>query len=91
MSEYLPFIKNVEVMEFLGYPGLLTLSGDFDVIQFDDRLFDDFSCDLISEVLNSVSKRKTEYLAGRIMAMKGLVLLGRSESPVNVGKHRAPV
>ncbi|WP_038914205.1 hypothetical protein [Dickeya zeae] len=71
MSEYLPFIKNVEVMEFLGYPGLLALS-----------------CDLISEVLNSVSKRKTEYLAGRVMTMKGLVLLGRSESQVNIGKHR---
>jgi 4'-phosphopantetheinyl transferase EntD len=91
MSEYLPFIKNSEVMEFLGYPGLLALSADFDVLQFDDRLFDDFSCDFISEILNSVNKRKAEYLAGRVMAMKGLELLGSSELQVNIGKHRAPL
>jgi 4'-phosphopantetheinyl transferase EntD len=91
MVEHSPFIKNVELIEFNGYQELLALSGDFDVTHFENRLFDDFSCKLPSELLTSVSRRKAEYLAGRVMAMKALDLLGSNESQVYIGKHRAPV
>ena len=64
---------------------------NFDTVAFDDELYGVFGICLPPELQTSVTKRKAEFLAGRILARTALLSLGSSSGDVGIGRHRQPI
>ncbi len=67
------------------------LTCNFDTAAFDDELYGVFGVCLPPELQTSVTKRKAEFLAGRILARTALLRLGSASGYVGIGRHRQPI
>jgi enterobactin synthetase component D len=63
----------------------------FDKNYFTERSFIAHNIYLPSSLSSAGSKRKSEFLAGRIAAKKALLLAGADPGQVLIGKHRNPI
>ncbi|SFD15769.1 4'-phosphopantetheinyl transferase family protein [Pseudoalteromonas denitrificans] len=63
----------------------------YDKNNFHQSLFKQFNIELTSSLLNSLDKRKSEYLAGRYCANKALSQLNIHNANITPGMHRAPI
>lgn len=66
---------------------------EFDKKSFFDQCFVDYGIDFPTEIKGAVTKRKAEYLAGRIVAKRALSVLGLgyAQQQVRIGTDRAPI
>ncbi len=67
------------------------LACNFDMAAFDDELYSVFGVRFPPELQASVSKRKAEFLAGRVLARTALLHVGSSSGDVAIGPHRQPI
>lgn len=63
----------------------------FDPTKFDDQLFHQLGIEFDSSLINSVIKRRSEFLAGRYCAKQTLLSLGIENCIVGIGASKNPV
>ncbi len=63
----------------------------FDVAQYSDAQFYNYKIPFHNSLLNSVPKRRAEFLAGRYCAQQALIKLGIQNTFVDIGENRNPV
>ena len=68
----------------------MAFRADFASNAYCDRLFDHFGIAIPDDVGRSVTRRKAEFLAGRICAALCLKELGSQNCQVAIGTHRSP-
>ncbi|WP_164503685.1 4'-phosphopantetheinyl transferase family protein [Pleionea sediminis] len=87
------FVKNLRYYEHRALP-ILLVSCDFNAIDFTVSLFKQLGISCPECILQSVSKRQTEFLAGRYVAREALTkigLRGEDDLEIKIGKHREPI
>jgi enterobactin synthetase component D len=66
-------------------------AGKFDCVVYSSQLFKQFNITLPNSIAQSVLKRQSEFLAGRIMAQKSLQQLDHKNVNIAIGKDRSPI
>ncbi len=91
LSLYFPFCSNISINRLPKYPSVLMGSAKFSQSDYEDKLFSTFGLAQPKSLKKAVVKRKSEFLAGRVLS--GLVLqkLGVTETEILIGKHRNPL
>ncbi len=90
-SIYSPFCSDISVKNMPEFPSVLLGFATFSQAAYQDNLFADFNIARPYSLKNAVVKRKSEFLAGRVLS--GLVLreLGVINTEILIGKHRNPL
>lgn len=87
-----PFIAEIQ---YWAHPekAICLVSGQFELEYFADNLYPEFGIALPDQLINAVSKRKAEFLVGRLMAKHALGGIGYSKpcSRIAINEHRAPI
>lgn len=82
-------LTDVRPME--GAPeGAVLLLARYELARFDEAIAREFSLDLPARLHKAVTKRRAEFLAGRIMAKAAQVALHLTPAQVGFGEDRAP-
>ncbi len=91
LSVYFPFCSNISINSLPKFPSVLMGSATFSQSVYEDKLFSTFGVTRPESLNKAVVKRKSEFLAGRVLS--GLVLreLGVTETEILIGKHRNPL
>ncbi len=63
----------------------------FNAAAYSDSLYDDFGVPFPQKLRVSATKRKAEFLAGRLLARTALLSLGSTMGNVDIGTHREPI
>ncbi len=75
-----------------GFSGAISLSYCcFSLIEYNDKLFDDYCIHFPSGLEKAVTKRKAEFFAGRHCAKKSLSLLDGTVADIHIDPQRCPV
>lgn len=64
---------------------------NFNINHYHQSLFDELDIFFPESIERSVIKRQAEFLAGRMMAISALNLLGEVTNNIAIGKHRNPI
>ncbi|MFL0800596.1 MAG: 4'-phosphopantetheinyl transferase superfamily protein [Agarilytica sp.] len=90
-SLYSPFCKGISIESLPDFPSVLLGSAKFSQVAYDDNLFSDYGITRPESLKKAVVKRKSEFLAGRVLSSLVLRELGVSETEILIGKHRNPL
>lgn len=86
-----PYIKHVSEKKILGFPGVC-YQCRFDTGGYSDsNVMQLLGEDLHGSLSLAVTKRKSEFVAGRYMARQALIALGSTSFTVGIGTNRAPL
>lgn len=69
---------------------LVFMAYNFDIVNYNNNLFERLDIILPESISNSVLKRKAEFLAGRYAAKQALKCLGINNNNIPIGIHRSP-
>lgn len=63
----------------------------YDINQYNDSLYSSFKIELPSESQQWITKRRAQFLAGRIAAKHALKTINADDKTIHIGKHREPL
>lgn len=90
-SKFFPFLSDLTVGAFSEWEGVRYARAEFREAYFSNSLYSDFSVEFPQGIRTAVLKRKSEFLAGRVLANELLRLENLSGCCVGVGTHRNPL
>lgn len=90
VSTPVAFITARHRLNLAGFNGVCQVSR-FDPAQYSDELFAYYNVAFPLDLHSANSKRKAEFLAGRVSANDAFLSLGLLPQPVGIGPHRNPL
>ena len=84
------FISSSLMAQALSIEHINISAQTFDITQYHDGLYQQHGIKLALHSENTVTKRKAEYLAGRICALKAIKTIEPSLKDIPIGVNRAP-
>jgi enterobactin synthetase component D len=90
-SPTIPYINHIVEKKILGFPGVC-YQCSFDTAGYSDsHVRQLLGKDIHGSLSLAVTKRKSEFVAGRYMARLALIALGATRITVGIGANRAPL